>query len=171
MKKKLVTIVLALTCVLACAFGFAACDSQQKGLQYKKVDGGYSVSYYNGARTGADGYITVTIPSEYKGEPVIGIEKEAFKGCAGISEIKLPDTIVSIGDNAFERTSLTGMRLPTSVTTIGKSLFLQCPGSKGVDGRWYFPVDFEGTQEQWDAVTKKDGWNTNSASVKVTCLG
>ena len=171
MKKKLITIVTALVCLLACVFGFAACGMTE-GLQYKKVDGGYVVSYYNGARTGADGYITVEIPSEYKELPVIGIEKEAFRGCAGISEIKLPDTIETIGDHAFERTSLTGIRLPASVTSIGVSVFLQCPGAKdAADGKWYFKVTFEGTQEQWDAVTKADGWKTNSATVSVTCLG
>lgn len=43
----------------------------------------------------------VSIPSSYKGLPVIGIDNNAFDNCVYINSITIPDSIVDIGVEAF----------------------------------------------------------------------
>lgn len=79
---------------------------------------------------GTDGELTVaglvnesmsgalTIPSEYAGLPVTAIGENAFEASA-ITSVRLPDTIKFIGSNAFRSSSITGkMTIPSSVTAI-----------------------------------------------------
>ena len=94
--------------------------------------------------------LTIIIPSEYKGLPVVGIKEEsfknrikikkivlsnnithignvAFKGCQGLMNIEIPNSVISIGSSAFSScTGLTSIEIPTSVTNIGSSAFSDC---------------------------------------------
>ena len=47
----------------------------------------------------------IVFPSSYNGLPIIAIKKEAFKNNTGIQAITIPDTIKSVGDNAFSNCS------------------------------------------------------------------
>ena len=57
----------------------------------------------------------------------------AFRGIEGLTSIEIPDSVVSIGDNAFALCfDLTGdLVIPNSVETIGESAFFQCEGLDG----------------------------------------
>ena len=57
----------------------------------------------------------------------------AFRGIVGLTSIEIPDSVVSIGDNAFALCfDLTGdLVIPNSVETIGESAFYQCEGLDG----------------------------------------
>lgn len=90
-------------------------------------------SYYVGKNRNISGKIV--IPETYKGLPVTAIVAEAFKGGSGtnananvnITEIVIPNTVVSIGDNAFWYCkSLQIITIPESVESIGKSAFGCC---------------------------------------------
>lgn len=77
----------------------------------------------------------VTIPSTIDGKTVISLAGSyftgAFKDCAGLTEITIPDTITIIGDYAFDNcTGLKAVTIPNSVTEIGDYSFESCTGLK-----------------------------------------
>jgi len=56
------------------------------------------------------------------------IGTDAFNG-SGITSVTIPDTVTSIGNQAFKWCSkLTSITLPTSLTTIGQGVFYNCTG-------------------------------------------
>lgn len=84
------------------------------------------VTRYNG--TAAD----VTIPSRYKGKPVTMIDHAAFFNSV-VTSVTIPDSVTSIGDNAFGFCSqLTNISIPNSVTSIGFSAFAHCTSLKSI---------------------------------------
>lgn len=84
------------------------------------------VTRYNG--TAAD----VTIPSRYKGIPVTMIDHAAFFNSV-VTSVTIPDSVTSIGDNAFGFCSqLTNISIPNSVTYIGFSAFAHCTSLKSI---------------------------------------
>ena len=64
----------------------------------------------------------VVIPSKINNLPVENISDFAFHE-KGIENIKIPETIKSIGMNAFDKNRLTELVIPDSVITIGWSAF------------------------------------------------
>lgn len=84
------------------------------------------VTRYNG--TAAD----VTIPSRYQGKPVTMIDHAAFFNSV-VTSVTIPDSVTSIGDNAFGFCSqLTNISIPNSVTDIGFSAFAHCTSLKSI---------------------------------------
>ena len=74
----------------------------------------------------------IAIPATYKGKPVTQILPGAFQQ-SYIQAITIPDTVTSIGENAFKDcTSLTPITIPDSVTSIGASAFEGCTGLTSV---------------------------------------
>lgn len=77
---------------------------------------------------------TVVIPEHINGLPVTMIEGYAFRDCNGMTELIVPETVVTIssgvtaiGESAFRRcSSLTSVVIPDSVTSIGKYAFFYC---------------------------------------------
>ena len=85
------------------------------------ADGTYAeVVGYNGTAT------KVKIASEYNGLPLKHIYDNAFAG-ATITSIVIPDSVTSIGNNAFGACSnLTSVVIGNSVTAIGNNAFRDC---------------------------------------------
>ena len=73
------------------------------------------------------------------------IPYEMFRWCTSISSLELPDTLVDIGDGAFEH-SLLEFTIPASVRSIGYHAFSY--GNNYDDSR-IFTVDFLGGLEQY----------------------
>lgn len=67
------------------------------------------------------------IPSEYNGQAVTVISEGGFKECDGISELIIPDSIVSIESGAFENCpKLTRINIGNGVETLGANAFANC---------------------------------------------
>ena len=70
--------------------------------------------------------------------------------------------VVCIANNAFSGcTGLTTITIPSSVTTIGNSTFYGCTGLT--------TINFNGTKDQWNAITKDSSWNNNTGAYTIKC--
>lgn len=64
----------------------------------------------------------ITMPNSIQ-----SIGANAFYSCVNLSKISIPDSVISIGDNAFSNCrNLTSIKIPKSVTTIGKGILSGC---------------------------------------------
>ena len=85
----------------------------------------------------ADGYIVsacpqtaggnLTIPATYNGLPVVGIGVKAFKNCASLTSVRVPDSVTVIDWDSFSGcTALTSINIPDGITLIGSGAFYGC---------------------------------------------
>lgn len=59
------------------------------------------------------------------------IGAKAFLSCTSLTDITIPEGVVSIGNSAFEKCSnLTSLNLPSTITQIGKLGFESCTNLK-----------------------------------------
>jgi len=133
---------LSLTSVFCFTSAGAATDGEW---QYEYENGGVTIVGFNGTSR------TISVPSKINGERVkkvtglnnnnsktsvtsvtfaSGIEEIGVGLCKGYVELErvsLPDTLVTIGNDAFYNcSSLTGITVPNSVTSIGANAFSGC---------------------------------------------
>ena len=74
------------------------------------------------------GVAEYTIP-----DSVTTIGDQAFYLCASLTSVTIPDSVTTIGEEAFYYcSSLTSVTIPDSVTTIGDAAFLGCPSLRSV---------------------------------------
>lgn len=73
---------------------------------------------------------TITIPSQvaYAGDQytVTAIHKGAFLNCPQVKSVSMPQSVTSIGEQAFKNTGLTGITFPSKVSVIDKQAFMGC---------------------------------------------
>lgn len=95
-------------------------------------------------------------------DSVTSIDTFAFNGCSGLTNITIPDSMTSISHNAFNECSgLTSITIPDSVTSIGYDAFNECSGLTS--------IVYNGTTEQWEAISKESNWNRNTGNYVITC--
>ena len=98
------------------------------------------------------------------------IGKEAFSYSKRLTTVTIPDGVTTIGEEAFAHcwtqlpksdsfTGLTTVTIPGSVTSIGKNAF--------TNNQQLTTVNFDGTQEQWNAIGGKDSGVPDTA--KLNC--
>ena len=63
---------------------------------------------------------------------VTAIGENAFLNCSALAKVTIPQSVTSIGDGAFQNSSLTDVTIPQGVTSIGKEAFYNCYGLKKV---------------------------------------
>jgi hypothetical protein len=87
--------------------------------------------------------------------------KTLIAGCQN-SEIPDDGSVTSIGYEAFSGCSgLTIITIPDSVTSIGKWAFYSCSALTD--------ITFNGTMEQWNAISKGDDWNSDTGAYTIHC--
>ena len=95
-------------------------------------------------------------------EGVKSIEGSAFSYCRSLTNITILDGVTSIGNWAFcDCSSLTSITIPESVTSIGNYAFASCSSLTN--------IMYNGTQSQWNSISKGSYWKTYSAIKTVTC--
>lgn len=103
-----------------CSDGVVDVYGATYGLEFKpSVDYPNAYSVGKGTATG-----DIIIPAFYKGLPVVEIQNYGFS--SNITSVKLPDTIIKIGDKAFYTSAITEIIIPDSVKIIGESAFEGC---------------------------------------------
>merc|ERR1711865_346774 len=89
---------------------------------------GYVAGYVydqTGPKTCPEGMFT--IPDGYT-----SIGEGAFYSCTGLTSVKIPTSVTSIGYSAFRTTGLTSVKIPNSVTSISDYAFEGCTGLTSV---------------------------------------
>ena len=76
--------------------------------------------------------------------------------------IEIPDTVTEIGSYAFHNfRKVKEINLPNSVTSIGNYAFRSCSSLTN--------ITYNGTQSQWNNISKASDWKTYSVIKTVTC--
>lgn len=131
-------------------FTYSACDNLEA------IDFGDITDIQQSTFAGSNLRNELIIPGTVK-----KIGSQVFEGIK-ITSVKFEDGVQTIEDCAFEQCySLTSVTIPTSVTSIGES-FNSCTGLKN--------IYYNGTQEQWNKITKpKDSeWNFSGSADSIT---
>ena len=129
---------------------------------------------------GCTGLTSITIP-----DSVTSIGGGAFRNCTGLTRVTIPDSVTSIGEHAFQNcTGLTSITIGGSVTSIGSTAFYGCKGLTSItipnsvtsiDSYAFFyctgltSIKFNGTIEQWNAISKGSYWKYNVPATQVGC--
>ena len=94
---------------------------------------------------------------------VTSIGAGTFSGCSALSYAKLGDALTEIPAECFSGCSaLAGVAIPSATSAIGNDAFLGCTALES--------VGFEGTLEDWQAITIGSG-NEALLLAEVHCLG
>ena len=76
----------------------------------------------------------VEIPDKVNGLTVVEIAKDAFFYCSTLTAVKFPSGLTTIGERAFYGCSgLTAVKFPSGLTTIGEQAFTRCSKLAAVD--------------------------------------
>ena len=117
--------VLAVITMLLCAVLPAFCavaDSTVGVFTYEIIKDEAAIT---GCRSDVEG--DVIIPMLIDNYPVTSIKGYSFQECGGIIFVRIPSTVVTIGDGAFQGCrSLKTVNIPDSVKTIGDYAFYNC---------------------------------------------
>ncbi len=113
------------------------------------------------------------------------INNYAFFNCSSLTSINIPNSVESIGGSVFDGCcNLKNVTIGNGVTSIGIYAFVNCGNLASVTmensvesiGNWVFcncssltNIIFKGTKAQWTAISKGNGWNTNTGNYIITC--
>lgn len=87
--------------------------------EYVNVDGGYMISKCSAS-------IITKIPAVVNGVAVVAIGENAFTSFTGIDDLVIPDSVKSIGKNAFYGCAASSITLPKNLRTLGEGAFTDC---------------------------------------------
>ncbi|MCD8201216.1 MAG: leucine-rich repeat domain-containing protein [Clostridia bacterium] len=134
----------------------AGFDVLSCGLDFEESGKGYVVSGIGVCKASR-----ISIPSSFKGKPVIGIADGAFKYCDHLADVAIPWSVTSVSAFAFYGCSaLAKVTLP-ALKSLGNHAFGNCNALTS--------VDFLGDEDKWAKLGKGTG-NEALNSAKKTFL-
>ncbi len=93
---------------------------------------------------------------------VTSIGDSAFEDCSGLASITIPNNVASIAAEAFESCSdLTSVTIGSGVTSIEYRAFYLCRRLKD--------IQFKGTIKEWQAIQKGNEWDRTTGEYTITC--
>ena len=132
-------------------WAFYDCDSLTSVVIPNSVTSIGSYAFYN-----CSGLTSVVV-----GDLVTSIGNSAFHGCSNLTSVEIPASVTSIGYGSFSNcSSLTSVVIPDSVTFIGEHAFFDCPSLNS--------IKYCGTEQQWKAISKGNGWNSDTGDYTIT---
>lgn len=91
---------------------------------------------------------SLVIPSqiyfEGKNYTVTSVLPEAFSSCSSLSTLVFSQKTASVGNNAFDGTSIERIELPENLTTLANGTFANCAGLKKIRCRSAVPINLSG---------------------------
>lgn len=131
-------------------------------LEYNSYDNGYYLGSVNNPYFTLVQPIDTLITTCEIHESTKIICESTFAKCSSLTNIVIPDSVKRIADIAFYGcNSLESIVIPYSVTSIGDSVFRACSSLTS--------ITYNGTIEQWNAIAKGMGWNTDTADYTIHC--
>ena len=129
-------------------------------LEFNKYDNGLYLG------NGTNKYLVLVKPKTY-GIKNITINDgckiiidEALRGCSSLTSVTIGNSVTSIGSYAFcYCSSLTNVTIGDSVTSIGGYAFEGCRSLK--------TINYKGSKEQWNAISKGSYWDFNTGSYTI----
>lgn len=95
-------------------------------------------------------------------DTVTKINEYAFYNCDSLTNVTVGASVTTIGRYAFSAcNSIVSIVIPDAVTSIANHAFYDCSSLTS--------INFEGTKEQWNAITKGYEWNHNVPATHVHC--
>jgi hypothetical protein len=118
--------------ILKCKDGTTVSDNQDSRTTINGTDKVLLKGVVNKSALEDMGYIPASIHEIALGTAVTSIGNSAFKDCYELTSVTIPDTVTSIGYEAFYCCSLTSVTIPDSVTNIESCAFTGCGGLTSV---------------------------------------
>ena len=135
--RKAVVTLLVMSAWMGTALGQWKEYTDAKGVrwQYEEIAAGQSCRIKPAAVDEISGAVDIpaSVPDNGATLNVVEIAEEAFYRCAGLTEVKIPNSVASIVGSAFASTGLTTITIPGGVTTIGTFVFDQCNKLKRIE--------------------------------------
>ena len=135
--RKAVVTLLVMSAWMGTALGQWKEYTDAKGVrwQYEEIAAGQSCRIKPAAVDEISGAVDIpaSVPDNGATLNVVEIAEEAFYRCAGLTEVKIPNSVTSIVGSAFASTGLTTITIPGGVTTIGTFVFDQCNKLKRIE--------------------------------------
>ncbi len=97
-------------------------------IKYTASQGNLIVSGYDEAYFSGEANIITTLKYDGRTMNVTSIMASAFKDCTVLTSIAIPNSVTSIGEDAFSYCSMTSVAIGNGMTTISESAFEGCDG-------------------------------------------